>query len=182
MLPALSLSRYSTALATSSTPASLRSALRRITRSRCSPASPWVISVSRKPGATALTVMPSRPTSRQGSGKAQHRSLGRAIDRKPAIAGEADDRGHIDDAAFAFRHHRAHHIFGEYDRRQRVDPDKLFDLRIVHQRQRTIEAERGIVDQAEQRAEFLAQIAHQVRDVFDFAEDERHKAQRAVLG
>src|SRR5579862_4344361 len=56
--------RYATAFATSSTPTRRCSALRRTTWSRRSPSRPWVISVSTKPGAIALTLTPSRPTSR----------------------------------------------------------------------------------------------------------------------
>ena len=76
------------------------------------------MSVSRKPGAMALTVMPSRPTSRASERvKPSIDALVARIDRKPAIAGEADDRSDVDDAACAVRHHRPHHIFGQHDRR-----------------------------------------------------------------
>ena len=64
MLRALSLSKNSTAFATSSTLASRRSALRRITFWRCSPAKTMRHIGIEKTGATAFTVMPSRPTSR----------------------------------------------------------------------------------------------------------------------
>src|SRR5204862_2695889 len=64
MLFAFGPSRNSTASATSSTSGSRCSALRRATCSRFSPVIPCVISVSRKPGATAFTVTLSRPTSR----------------------------------------------------------------------------------------------------------------------
>ena len=117
MLRALSPSRYSTAFATSSTPARRRNALRPTTLRRCSSANP---------------------------------------------CGEADDRGDVDDAAGPVRHHRPHDIFGQHDRRQRVDAHELLDLRVVHHRERAVDAERGIVDQAEQRTEFLAQPAHQI--------------------
>src|SRR5579884_1962832 len=60
----LQLSRNSTAFATSSTEASRRKELRRTTRSRCSSLIARVMSVSMKPGATALTLIPMRPTSR----------------------------------------------------------------------------------------------------------------------
>ena len=43
-------------------------------------------------------------------------------------------------------------------------------------------ADRGIVDQAEQRTEILAQAFHQTRNLADLAEVERHEMQRAVLG
>src|SRR5581483_6479386 len=56
--------RNSTALATSSISARRLSALRRAICCRCSSFRPWVISVSMKPGATAFTLMPMRPTSR----------------------------------------------------------------------------------------------------------------------
>src|SRR5882724_9915753 len=64
MLLALGPRRNSTASATSSTSANRRSALRRATCSRRSPSRPRVMSVSRKPGATAFTLTPRRPTSR----------------------------------------------------------------------------------------------------------------------
>src|SRR2546427_4441770 len=64
MLFAWSPSRNSTVLATSSMSGRRRSALRRAICSRCAPSSPCVISVSRKPGATAFTVTPMPPTSR----------------------------------------------------------------------------------------------------------------------
>src|SRR5262249_52058707 len=64
MFLAPSLRRYLTAAATSSTSTSRRNALRPAICSRCSSVSPLVISVSTKPGATAFTVTPVRPTSR----------------------------------------------------------------------------------------------------------------------
>src|SRR2546422_173597 len=64
MFFAVSPSRNSTALATSSTSGRRRSALRRTICWRFSSSSPRVISVSRKPGAIEFTVTPMRPTSR----------------------------------------------------------------------------------------------------------------------
>src|SRR6516165_1475895 len=60
---ALSLSRNSTALATSSTLTKRWSALRRTTCSRLCPLRLWVISVSIKPGATAFTLIARDPLS-----------------------------------------------------------------------------------------------------------------------
>jgi len=64
MFFALSPIRNSTASAMSSLPASRRRALRRTICSRCALPMPSVMSVSMKPGATALTLMPAGPTSR----------------------------------------------------------------------------------------------------------------------
>jgi hypothetical protein len=64
MLRPPSLNRYSTMRATSSTSGSRRSALRLAMRPRPSPPRPWVSSVSMKPGAMTLTMMPTLPTSR----------------------------------------------------------------------------------------------------------------------
>ena len=58
---------------------------------------------------------------RQRAGKSDHRSFGGRIGGKPAIAGKPDDGGDVDDAAHAFRHHRAHNVLGEHDRRQRIE-------------------------------------------------------------
>ncbi len=135
-----------------------------------------------KPGATAFTFTPWRPTSRaKRSRKAQHGGLGRAIDRQPAVAGEADDRGDIDDAAAAFRQHGPHRVFRQHDGRHRVDADELLDLGIVHDRERTLGAHRGVVDQAVDRSEVLADLLDQAGYGLDLAEIERHEVDLAAL-
>ena len=133
--------------------------------SRWPVAMPRVISVSMKPGATALTVMPSRPTSRARLRvKPSIAGLGRAIDRQAAIAGRGDDRADIDDAPLARRHHAAHDIFGQHDRRHGVQPDQLFDLGIVHVGEQALRAQRGVVDQAVKGAVLGLHLAHQIGD------------------
>ena len=78
---------------------------------------PCVMSVSMKPGRDRVDVDAQRARPRApATVKPIMRRLGRAIDRQAAVAGEADDRGDVDDAAAAVGHHRAHDVFGQHDR------------------------------------------------------------------
>ena len=166
MLLAFDPSRNSTASATSSTSGNRRSALRRATCSRRSPSRPCVISVSRNPGATAFTLTPQpADLARQRSREPDQGRFRRAVDREAAVSREADDRRDVDDAAAAVRHHVADHIFGQHDRRERIHANQALDLRVVHDRQRAVRAQRGVVDEPVDRPELLPQLLDEVRDL-----------------
>jgi hypothetical protein len=69
-----------------------------------------VSSVSKNPGATALTVMPSRP--------------------KDPVLAMIEDMLTIRPGAFI--HHATHCVLRKYDRGERVELNKLFDARFRH--------------------------------------------------
>ena len=51
----------------------------------------------------------------------------------------------------------------------------------MHGREHAIEPERGIVDETEQRAEFVAHAFHEIRNVLDLAKIEGDKVQRTAF-
>jgi hypothetical protein len=67
----------------------------------------------------------------------------------------------LDAAPGAVGHHMAHHVFGQNDRRQHVQTDQRLDLGIAHIGQQPFGADSGVVDEAVDRAEGVAQFRHE---------------------
>jgi hypothetical protein len=85
-----------------------------------------------------------------------------------------------DAAAGAIRHHVAHDVFGEDDRRQHVEAHQRLDLAVVHRREQAFCAKAGIVDEAVDRAEFVAQAFDEGGNGIDVAEIEGAKRNAAA--
>src|SRR5215472_7978754 len=79
------------------------------------------------------------------SSEPHHSGFGGAIDRKPAVTGKADDRGDIDDTPTPPGHHRSHGVFGQYQRREGIELDGPFDLRVMHRGQNAVAPDSSIV-------------------------------------
>ena len=166
MLLAFDPSRNSTASATSSTSGKRRSALRRATCSRALAVQALRHLGVQKPWRDRVDV-DAEPAdlARQRSREPDQRRFRRAVDREAAVSREADDRRDVDDAAAAVRHHVADHVLGQDDRREGVHANQALDLRVVHERQRAVRPQRGVVDEPVDRPELLPQLLDEVRDL-----------------
>jgi hypothetical protein len=83
----------------------------------------------------------------------------------------------LDAAPGAVGHHMAHHVFGQNDRRQHVQTDQRLDLGIAHIGQQPFGADSGVVDEAVDRAEGVAQFLHEGGNLVGLAEIERPEVQ-----
>ena len=119
-----------------------------------------VMSVSMKPGATQLTVMLRLPSScaseRRHAGDA---GLGRRIVGLAGIAGSANHRGDVDDAAAARLHHAAHDQLGQPEHRLEIGVDDRIPLVVLHAHRQVVAGDAGIVDQDRHGAEALLDLA-----------------------
>ena len=88
---------------------------------------------------------------RQRTREADQRGLGRAVYRQAAVAGRGDDRGDVDDPAFALRHHGPQDVLRQHDGRDGVEMDQPLNFLIAHVGQDAARAQSRIVDQAVQR-------------------------------
>ncbi len=106
------------------------------------------MSVSMKPGATALTVMPREPTSRaRDLREADDAGLGRGVVGLPGVAHGADHRGDVDDAALrAFIMPRRHGLAMRNSRVQ-IGVDHRVPLLILHAHEQVVAGDAGVVDQ-----------------------------------
>ena len=177
MLLAFDPSRNSTASATSPTSATgaARCAAPAARGARSS--RPWVISVSEKAGRDRVHVdAASAHLAGQRSGEADQRRFRGAVDREAAVAGEADNRRDVDDAAAAVGQHVADHVLGQDDGRQHVQANQPLDVGVGHERQRAVRAQRGVVDEPVDRAELGSQLLDELPESAHVLEIERREA------
>ena len=115
---------------------------------------------------------------RQRASEASQRRFGGGVDREPVEAGGRDDRRNVDDPPAPVRHHAAHDMFREHDRRQRVQPQQALDIAIAHRREQAFAARASVVDEAVERTAALAQGTHESRNGGNVGEIERLEMQR----
>ena len=94
------------------------------------------MSVSMKPGATTLTVMPREPISRASDLRERDDAgLRRGVVGLARVAGDADDRGDVDDAALARLHHAAHDRLRRAVDRGQVGVEDRLPVLVLHAHQ-----------------------------------------------
>ena len=76
-------------------------------------------------------------------------------------------------------HHAAHDIFGQHDRRERVEPQQRLDVGVRHVRQQPSGSDAGVVDEAIDRPAPLLETAHEGGNGGDVGQIERLEMQRA---
>ena len=111
-----------------------------------------VIGVSTKAGARAVHWTPSAPASRcVAFGEVDHRGLGRGVDREPALADLAGDRGGVDEQRLAvlgagLAQHRQP-LAGADDQRPQVDPELHVEVLGLDLGHRRADPDPGVVDE-----------------------------------
>ena len=107
-----------------------------------------VIADSMKPGATQLTVMLRVAISwRQRLGEADHAGLRGDVVGLAGIAGDADHRGDVDDAAEAAAHHRMRELARQPEHGAEIDVDHRVEILVRHAHEQPVLGDAGIVDQ-----------------------------------
>lgn len=119
-----------------------------------------VISVSMKPGATALPGDAARGVLlRQRLGQADEPRLGRGVVRLPGVAHQAGDRAYVDDPpAFRARHLPADRLAG-VERALEVDGKHAVEVLLGHLQQQLVAGDACVVDEDVDAAEVLADPA-----------------------
>ena len=106
------------------------------------------MSVSMKPGATALTVMLRVASSRaRALVKPIRPGLGRGIVHLAGIADRADHRADIDDAPAPLLEHAPQADLGETEHRGEIDVQRLLPFLALHAQNQRITCDAGVVDQ-----------------------------------
>ena len=107
-----------------------------------------VIADSMKPGATQLTVMLRVAIS---CASALEKPIIPAFEATvvglAGIAGDADHRGDVDDAAEAAAHHRMGELAGQPEHRPQIDVDHRVEILVRHAHEQPVLGDAGIVDE-----------------------------------
>src|ERR1700677_2850912 len=119
-------------------------------------------------------------------GQAVERGLGRSVHVEPAVAGETNDRGDVDDLTGSPGQHHAARGSGDIDRALQVQVDHLVECVVAEQADDTLTGHAGIVDEDVEASPARRRLLHEalrvgrVRDV-DGAEVEALLEFRVLL-
>src|SRR3954468_851384 len=114
--------------------------------------------------------------------ESDERGFRAAVYRESRVAGGGNNGRNVDDAAALARHHRPHDVLREHQRRQGIDSDQRFDVRVAHRGQYAARSDTGIVDQAEDRSVRGPDLLDKIWKLADASKVERHEPNGASAG
>src|SRR3546814_4263589 len=88
------------------------------------------------------------------------------------MAGDADHRGDVDDAALARLHHAAHHRLAAAEDAGEVGVEDRLPVLVLHPHQQVVAGDAGVVDEDRDRADVLADGIDQRLDRTGFVDVE----------